>query len=81
MRVRFEQTADVFDIPITVTLHYADGTQQDVIVTVTEATTEQASHSNGTVRGVEVNQDAARWREIEQVTVERGCNRGEVNRA
>jgi hypothetical protein len=40
LRVRFEQKEGVFDIPITVTVSYADGTAEDVIVKLTEATTE-----------------------------------------
>ena len=50
LRVRFEQKGDVFDIPITVTIVYTDGTSEDVIVKVTEATTERVIPLKGAVR-------------------------------
>jgi aminopeptidase N len=57
LRVRFDQKGDVFDIPITVTVTYADGTSEDVIVAVTEKTTERTIPLKGVLRSVDVNKD------------------------
>jgi Peptidase family M1 domain len=66
LRVRFDQKGDVFDIPITVTIGYADGTSEDVIVKVTQATTERVIPLKGAVRSVEVNKDGGSLAEIEK---------------
>jgi hypothetical protein len=66
LRVRFEQKGEVFDIPITVTIVYADGTSQEVIVKVSETTTEQVIPLKGAVRAVEVNKDNGALVEIEK---------------
>jgi hypothetical protein len=57
LHVRFEQTGDLFDVPIAVTVSYADGTSQTVFVAVTEEATAQAIPLKGTVRAVEANTD------------------------
>ena len=57
LKVRFEQVGDVFDLPITVTIAYADGTSQDVVVAVTEPVVEQEIPLKGAVRSVDVNKD------------------------
>ena len=50
----------VFDMPVTVTLTYADGRTSDVVVPVTEAVWSSApSQPTGVVRQVQVNQDSA----------------------
>jgi len=59
LNVRFQQKGDVYDIPITVTVNYADGTSQDIVVKVTERTTTQAVALKGPFRSVEVNKDNA----------------------
>jgi aminopeptidase N len=66
LRVRFDQKGDVFDIPITVTIVYADGTSEDVTVKVTQATTERVIPLKGAVRSVEVNKDGGSLAEIEK---------------
>jgi aminopeptidase N len=66
LRVRFDQKGDIFDIPITVTVLYADGTSDDITVKVTEATTEQVIPLKGAVRAVEVNRDGGSLAEIEK---------------
>ena len=66
LRVRFVQKAEVFDIPISVTISYSDGTSEDVIVTLTEATTETTISLKGTLRAVEVNKDGGALVEIEK---------------
>jgi hypothetical protein len=64
--LRFDQTGDVFDIPVTVTLDYADRPPSHVIVQVTEATTEMRVPLSGRLRGVEVNRDKAAVARIER---------------
>jgi hypothetical protein len=58
--VRFEQMGDLlFDIPVTVSITYADGRTVDVIVAVTEQQVVQKIPVDGTVRQVQVNRDSA----------------------
>ena len=68
LRVRFEQDPkeEVFDIPVAVTISYTDGTSEDVIVKLTEATTEMMIPLKGTMRGVDVNKDGGALAEIEK---------------
>jgi hypothetical protein len=66
LHVRFDQKGEVFDIPITVTITYADGQSEDVIVKVIEATTELAIPLRGTIRSVDVNKDGGSLAEIEK---------------
>jgi hypothetical protein len=56
--VRFEQIGEVFDVPVTVSLHLGDRTQ-DVIVALTEAQVEQRIPFVGSLRSIEVNADHA----------------------
>lgn len=55
--VRFEQAGEVFDLPITVTVTYADGKTSEHLVTLTEAVTEQRLPLSGAFRSADVNQD------------------------
>jgi len=58
--MRFEQAGDqVFDIPVTVTLTYADGRTSNVIVPVSDSQVERAIPTQGAVRRVQINQDSA----------------------
>jgi Peptidase family M1 domain len=66
LRVRFEQTGEVFDVPITVTIAYADGTSEDVIVAVTDKVTERTLPLKGPVRGVDANRDNGALAEIQK---------------
>jgi hypothetical protein len=66
LHVRFDQIGEIFDIPITVTVAYADGTSEDVLVKLTQATTEQAIPLKSPVRAVEVNKDGGSLAEIEK---------------
>jgi aminopeptidase N len=59
VNVRFEQTAGVFDLPVTVTIAYADGRAEDVVVPVTETVVERTIATSGAVRQVQVNRDSA----------------------
>jgi hypothetical protein len=67
LRLRFEQKDEIFDIlPIAVTITYADGTSDDVVVKLTEAITETIVPLKGALRGVDVNKDGGALVEIEK---------------
>jgi len=58
--VRLEQSGDVYDLPVTVTLQHADGKMQEEVVILTEAVTEaRIPVKGGPVRTVDINQDHA----------------------
>jgi hypothetical protein len=58
--VQFDQdNRMIFDVPVTVTLQYADGHLQDVIAPVSDAHVEQRIPTRGTVRDVQINRDSA----------------------
>ncbi len=64
--VRFEQAAQVFDVPVMVTVTYTDGKIAEHLIAVTEAVTEQRLPLAGAVRSVEVNQDGGAVAVIER---------------
>ncbi len=53
----YEQMGEVFDLPVTATMHYTDGTSEDVVVVLTEATGTVALTPRSAVRTVELNRD------------------------
>ena len=55
--VRFDQSGDVFDVPVTVGVTYTDGKTAEFLVKVTSASTEARFPLSGTVRSVEPNVD------------------------
>jgi len=58
--VQFDQDSrTIFDVPVTVTLQYADGHLQDVLVPISDAHVEQRIPTTGTVRDVQINRDSA----------------------
>jgi hypothetical protein len=57
--VRIEQTGDLYDVPVTVTVLYADGKVMEEVVRVSEAVTDAKIRLTGAVRSVELNQDGA----------------------
>ena len=57
--VRFEQSGDIFDVPVTVGVTYSDGKTAEFLVPVTDAATEARFPLSGTVRSVEPNVDGA----------------------
>ena len=57
--VRIEQTGELYDIPVTVTVLYADGKVADEVVRVSEAVTDTRIKLTGAVRSIELNQDGA----------------------
>jgi hypothetical protein len=67
VNVKFEQAADlVFDLPVTVTLTYANGRTVDIVVPVTEAVVERSLPTTDLVRQVQVNRDSAAIAEFEE---------------
>ena len=66
LKVRFEQKGEVYDLPLTVTIGYSDGTTEDVLVTLAEKVVEQTIPLKGPVRSVEVNKDSAALVELER---------------
>ncbi|MBL8138413.1 MAG: hypothetical protein JNL48_17445 [Acidobacteria bacterium] len=59
VEIGYEQLGEVFDLPLTITLQYADGTNEDVVVALTEASGTATLPARGPVRGVDVNRDDA----------------------
>ena len=55
--VHIEQMGDVFDLPVTVTLQYADKREVQVIVPVTERFVDLPVALTGTLRSVDVSKD------------------------
>ena len=67
VHVAFDQLTDeIFDVPVTVTIAYADGTSDDVVVAVHDKRTERLIPVKGEVRAVDVNRDAATLADIRQ---------------
>jgi hypothetical protein len=65
--VRFEQTGDIFDVPVTVSVMYSDGRVQNVVVPVTDSRVERTIPTTGLVRQVQVNRDYAAIAEFDQM--------------
>jgi hypothetical protein len=57
--LRFDQSSDVFDVPVTVGVTYTDGKTAEFLVKVTSASTETRFPLTGTLRSVEPNVDDA----------------------
>jgi hypothetical protein len=65
--VRFAQTGpELFDVPVTVSIVYADGRTDDVVVAITEAAVERQIPTQGAVREVQVNRDGGALAEFER---------------
>ena len=62
--LRVEQIGEVFDVPVTITLHYADRKNADVVVRAAEQVVEQRVPLAGTLRGIEVSKDDGTLAEI-----------------
>jgi hypothetical protein len=66
--VRFEQIGQlIFDIPVTVSLVYADGRTKDSVVVLADKVTEATIAAEGTVRQVQVNRDFAAIAEFDEL--------------
>jgi Peptidase family M1 domain len=57
--VRFEQVGELFDVPVTVSLEYANAPRTDIIIPVTEQVTERRIPIHGSLKDVEANRDNA----------------------
>jgi hypothetical protein len=64
--VRFEHRGEVMPVPITVTLTYASGETEDVVVPVTDKVAERTIQLKGALRKVEANEDNGALVEIEK---------------
>ena len=54
---RFEQIGDIFDVPVSVTIQYANNTSIEIIVPVTDHIVEVRVPTVGLIRSVEANRD------------------------
>ncbi|MGD9903568.1 MAG: M1 family aminopeptidase [Vicinamibacterales bacterium] len=59
LEVAYEQFGEVYDVPVTVTLQYTDGSTEDALVAITEASGSVTLPLKGPLRGVDVNKDDA----------------------
>ena len=62
--LRVDQIGEVFDLPVTITLQYADKKPADVVVRVSEQTVEQRVPLAGVLRGIEMSRDDGTLAEI-----------------
>jgi hypothetical protein len=62
--IHVEQTGDVFDVPLTVTLQYADKRDVQVIVPITERVVDTPIALTGALRGIDVSRDDGTLAEI-----------------
>jgi Peptidase family M1 domain len=59
-----EQIGEVFDVPVTVTLQYADRKAVDILVPVTDRTVDHRAPLEGVLRGIDVSRDDGNLAEI-----------------
>jgi hypothetical protein len=57
LAVHIEQLGEVFDVPVTLTVRYADKKKADLVVPVTQQITDRRLPLSGVVQDVEVNSD------------------------
>jgi hypothetical protein len=62
--LRVEQIGDVFDVPVTISLQYADRKNVDVLVKATGQVVEQRVPLAGVLRGIDVSKDDGTMAEI-----------------
>ncbi len=62
--VSIEQLGDVFDVPVALTLQYADRKPVNIVVPVTDQMVEKRLPLSGSLRGVEFNRDDATLAEV-----------------
>jgi aminopeptidase N len=62
--LRFEQTGDIFDLPVTVTLQYAEGRPVDVVVPIWDRVVEARLPLRGALRSVDISKDDGTLAEI-----------------
>jgi hypothetical protein len=64
--LHFEQLGEVFDIPVTVTLQYADSRPVEVLVPITDRIVDQRVVLHGSLRSVDVGKDDGSLVEMER---------------
>ena len=64
LRIRFDQSENVYDVPVTVSLNYVDGTAEEIVVDVTEQSVERSIPLKRALRSFDVNRDGAALAEI-----------------
>jgi aminopeptidase N len=57
LAVHVDQIGEVFEVPLTLTLQYAGGRKTDVVVPVTEQSTDQRVPLESTLQSVAINKD------------------------
>jgi aminopeptidase N len=62
--IRLEQIGELFDLPVTVTLQYADRKPMDVVIPVTERVVDHRLPLQGVLRGVEFSKDDGTLAEV-----------------
>jgi hypothetical protein len=62
--LHFEQVGDLFDVPVTVTLTYADRRKVDIVVPVTERVVERRVPLEGPLRSIDVSRDDGTLAEV-----------------
>ena len=55
----YEQLGETFDVPVTVTLQYADGTSEDIVIPMIDEAGTHVVPLRGALRNVEINRDDA----------------------
>ena len=55
--VHVEQLGEIFDVPVTLTLHYADRQKADVVIAVSDRTVDRRVPLAGALQDVEINKD------------------------
>jgi aminopeptidase N len=66
--LRFEQDGDLFDVPVTVTLLYADRRSVEVLVRVDDRSVEVRVPLTGILKGVEISRDSGMIGEVSRVS-------------
>jgi aminopeptidase N len=64
--IRFEQHADPVDVPLTVTVTYASGATENIVVILADKHTERTIPLNGPVRTIAANADNAALVEVDR---------------
>ena len=62
--LRVEQLGEIFDVPVTVTLQYADRKAVEVLVPVTDRTVDHRTPLEGVLRGIDVSKEDGTLAEI-----------------
>jgi len=65
--LHFEQSGELFDLPVRVTLQYGDRRSVDVVVSVTDQTVDKRVALDGALRSVEISRDDGLIAEISKV--------------